>query len=110
MAVDDANYMDTLSWELLDKFGQLTSQYPCVVALTSIPHSERVQQPLQIQKIMAKAVLIVDIQPLSKEYIPDFCFQRLQVKGIHNQILRYVSQTRGEICETQYLFKSILTN
>ncbi|KAL3222385.1 hypothetical protein MRX96_050014 [Rhipicephalus microplus] len=51
LAVDDANYMDTLSWELLDKFGQLTSQYPCVVALTSIPHSERVQQPLQIQKI-----------------------------------------------------------
>ncbi|KAL1474669.1 hypothetical protein MTO96_020554 [Rhipicephalus appendiculatus] len=96
LAVDDANYMDTLSWELLDKFGQLTSQYPCVVALTSIPHSERVQQPLQIQKIMAKAVHIVDIQPLSKEYIPDFCFQRLQVKGIHNQILRLLKEyTKG---------------
>ncbi|KAK8785860.1 hypothetical protein V5799_007775 [Amblyomma americanum] len=96
LAVDDANYMDTLSWELLDKFGQLTSQYPCVVAMTSIPHSERVQQPLQIQKIMAKAVLIVEIQPLSKEYIPDFCFQRLQIKGIHNQILRLLKEyTKG---------------
>lgn len=96
LAVDDANYMDTLSWELLDKFGQLTSQYPCVVAITSIPHSERVQQPLQIQKIMAKSVLIVEIQPLNKEYIPDFCFQRLQVKGIHNQILRLLKEyTKG---------------
>ncbi|XP_042147482.1 adenylate cyclase type 10 [Ixodes scapularis] len=96
LAVDDANYMDTLSWELLDKFGQLTSQHPCVVAMTSIPHSERVLPPIHIQKIMAKSVTVVDIQPLSKEFLPDFCFQRLSVKGIHNQILRLLKEyTKG---------------
>ncbi|CAN7985798.1 unnamed protein product [Ixodes hexagonus] len=96
LAVDDSNYMDTLSWELLDKFGQLTSQYPCVVAMSSIPHSERVLPPIIVQKIMAKSVMIVDIQPLSKEFIPDFCFQRLNVKGIHNQILRMLKEyTKG---------------
>ncbi|KAH9377295.1 hypothetical protein HPB48_020332 [Haemaphysalis longicornis] len=91
LVVDDANYMDTLSWELLDKFGQLTSQYPCIVAMTSIPHSERVQQPQPIVRVMAKSVLVVEIQPLGKEFIPDFVFQRLRVKGVHNQILRYAS-------------------
>lgn len=91
LAVDDANYMDTLSWELLDKFGQLSSQYPCVVAMTSIPHSERVLPPIHIQKIMSKSVVTVDVQPLGKEFLPDFCFQKLGVKGIHNQILRSVS-------------------
>ncbi|XP_077528075.1 adenylate cyclase type 10-like [Haemaphysalis longicornis] len=96
LVVDDANYMDTLSWELLDKFGQLTSQYPCIVAMTSIPHSERVQQPTQILKVMSKSVLVVEIQPLSKEYIPDFVFQRLKVKGVHNQILRLLKEyTKG---------------
>ncbi|XP_077534478.1 adenylate cyclase type 10-like [Haemaphysalis longicornis] len=96
LVVDDANYMDTLSWELLDKFGQLTSQYPCIVAMTSIPHSERVQQPQPIVRVMAKSVLVVEIQPLGKEFIPDFVFQRLRVKGVHNQILRLLKEyTKG---------------
>lgn len=88
LAVDDANYMDMISWELLDKFGQVTALYPCVVAMTSIPHSERVLPPPHIQKCMAKSVVTVDIQPLGKEFLADFCFQRLNVKGVHNQSQR----------------------
>ncbi|XP_064470442.1 adenylate cyclase type 10-like isoform X2 [Ornithodoros turicata] len=96
LVVDDANYMDMLSWELLDKFGQVTAQYPCVVAMTSIPHSERVLPPPHIQKCLAKSVITVEIQPLGKEFLADFCFQRLNVKGVHNQIQRLLKEyTKG---------------
>ncbi|KAL1469200.1 hypothetical protein MTO96_004914 [Rhipicephalus appendiculatus] len=86
LAIDDSEFLDKWSFEMLEQAAQLSAKYPCAV-LVSV-HCESGRRSPDLLDTGSKAGLILELGPLSEQELFDLCIKRMQVQGVENDIVR----------------------
>jgi len=89
--VEDAHWLDSAGWALLQRLASQAGQLQLVVAVRPMPGRE----PAALQALRARRALLLDLEPLSTSEIGAVMAQRLEVEEVPPALAAWVADRSG---------------
>lgn len=88
LVIEDAHWLDSMSWLLLQRLATESSALRVVIVMRPMAHLE----PEPMQAIRARSALVVDLQPLGEPEIVAVVSQRLRVQEVPPALARWITE------------------